>query len=143
MDCLLLDGDTDLSSGDRDREAPPLEGSGLREGVKLLRLFSGRLTAPTPWWKGSVTARGRDFGRPGRDVSELDSSVTSLDDGKHTSIRRGQGCLVHSLVVEARTSAGSEIDVYSWGRHLRDVWAEPIVVQHGESIIRALHGSVI
>lgn len=66
VDCLLRDGeavaclsrgDNDLEASDRDDKSDP------REGDKLFTLLC-LLKTPPPGWKGSVTARGRDLGRP-------------------------------------------------------------------------------
>lgn len=61
VDCrrLEIDGPTDpLSRGDKDRDASERAvRSTPREGPRLL---GGSI----PGWNGSVTARGRDFGRP-------------------------------------------------------------------------------
>lgn len=73
VDCLLRDGDGDdvvsRSRGDRDLlEASWRTRSEPSEGDMLFELF-GRPSIPPPGWNGSVTARGRDLGRPGESIS--------------------------------------------------------------------------
>ena len=65
VDCLLLEGEVPacLSRGDKDLESALAAKSAPREGEMMLAL-PWRPSRPPPGWKGSVTARGRDRGRP-------------------------------------------------------------------------------
>lgn len=61
VDCLRLEGEMP-EDGDKDRDVSDL-GERLAPIGDKLELFD-RFTRPLPGAKGSVTARGRDLGRP-------------------------------------------------------------------------------
>lgn len=68
VDCLRREGDGDevgcRSRGDSDLEASERAARSEPSEGDMLPWPVGRFSMPPPGWKGSVTARGRDLGRP-------------------------------------------------------------------------------
>ena len=73
VDCRRREGEAVAcrSNGDKDLDASREDRSEPREGDRLLAPLParGRFSTAPPGWKGSVTALGRDLGRPGVKVS--------------------------------------------------------------------------
>lgn len=64
VDCLLLEAAERRSRGDRDRDEDWLGDRLAPNCPGDVPWLTDRLVGILPGWKGSVTDRGRDFGRP-------------------------------------------------------------------------------